>query len=140
VARLRPWYDVVELREDLRENRPLDASELAIHLDQVREGKAHEDYTDPKRSIWPPPRDAGRERARSRRHGRSRRGATAQEAHPGSGGRAGPGGIPRRVGRAPNRCANVSAPARRALGPYRFRAPAPRQRESAHSAAEASGW
>lgn len=33
MAKLKPWYDVVELREDLRENRPLDASEFAIHLE-----------------------------------------------------------------------------------------------------------
>jgi hypothetical protein len=32
MAKLKPSYDVVELREDLRENRPLDASEFAIHL------------------------------------------------------------------------------------------------------------
>jgi hypothetical protein len=49
MAKLKPWYDVVELREDLRENRPLDASEFAIHLDQVREGRAHKDYTEPQR-------------------------------------------------------------------------------------------
>jgi Protein of unknown function (DUF499) len=49
MAKLKPWYDVVELREDLRENRPLDASEFAIHLDQVRDGRAHRDYTDPER-------------------------------------------------------------------------------------------
>lgn len=49
MARLKPWYDVVELREDLRENRPLDASEFAIHLDQIRDGRAHKDYTDPQR-------------------------------------------------------------------------------------------
>jgi hypothetical protein len=47
MARLKPWYDVVELREDLQENRPLDASEFAIHLDQIRDGRAHKDYTDP---------------------------------------------------------------------------------------------
>ncbi len=49
MAKLKPWYDVVELREDLRENRPLDASEFAVHLDQVRSGNAHKDYTDPAR-------------------------------------------------------------------------------------------
>src|SRR5258708_23693839 len=49
MAKLKPWYDVVELREDLRENRPLDASEFAIHLDQIRDGRAHKDYTDPER-------------------------------------------------------------------------------------------
>lgn len=49
MAKLKPWYDVVELREDLRENRPLDASEFAIHLDQIRDGRAHKDYTDPQR-------------------------------------------------------------------------------------------
>jgi predicted AAA+ superfamily ATPase len=49
MAKLKPWYDVVELREDLRENRPLDASEFAIHLDQIRDGRAHKDYTDPRR-------------------------------------------------------------------------------------------
>jgi predicted AAA+ superfamily ATPase len=40
---------VVELREDLQENRPLDASEFAIHLDQIRDGRAHKDYTEPHR-------------------------------------------------------------------------------------------
>jgi hypothetical protein len=49
MPKLKPWYDVVELREDLRENRPLDASEFAIHLDQIRDGRAHKDYTDPQR-------------------------------------------------------------------------------------------
>jgi hypothetical protein len=49
MAKLKPWYDAVELREDLRENRPLDASEFAIHLDQIRDGRAHKDYTEPER-------------------------------------------------------------------------------------------
>jgi len=49
MAKLKPWYDVVELREDLRENRPLDASEFAVHLDQIRDGRAHKDYTVPER-------------------------------------------------------------------------------------------
>ena len=44
VAELTPWYQVVTPREDLRENRPLDASEFAVHLDHVREGRAHDDY------------------------------------------------------------------------------------------------
>ena len=43
MAKLKPWYDVVELRKDLRENRPLDASEFAINLDQIRDGRAHKD-------------------------------------------------------------------------------------------------
>ena len=34
--KLKPWYDVVKPREDLREGRPLDASEFAVHLDKVR--------------------------------------------------------------------------------------------------------
>ncbi|HOI54444.1 MAG TPA: DUF499 domain-containing protein, partial [Phycisphaerae bacterium] len=46
---LKPWYKIVEPREDLREGRPLDASEFAVHLDKVREGTAPEDYRDPKR-------------------------------------------------------------------------------------------
>ena len=33
MAKLKPWYQVVTPREDLRENRPLDASEFAVHLD-----------------------------------------------------------------------------------------------------------
>src|SRR5205807_105283 len=49
MAKLKPWYDAVELREDLRDNRPLDASEFAIHHDQIRDGRAHKDYTDPQR-------------------------------------------------------------------------------------------
>lgn len=46
---IKPWYKIVEPREDLREGRPLDASEFAVHLDKVREGTAPDDYRDPKR-------------------------------------------------------------------------------------------
>ena len=51
MANLKPWYQVVTLREDLRENRPLDASEFAVHLDHIREKRAsvHQDYLDPER-------------------------------------------------------------------------------------------
>ena len=45
---LKPWYQVVYPREDLRENRPLDASEFAVHLDDVRLGRAADVYTKPK--------------------------------------------------------------------------------------------
>src|SRR6266550_3245279 len=40
MAILKPWYKVVTPREDLRESKPLDASEFAVHLDQVRDGRA----------------------------------------------------------------------------------------------------
>lgn len=46
---LKPWYKVVTPREDLREGRPLDASEFAVHLDHVREKRAPADYQDPER-------------------------------------------------------------------------------------------
>jgi len=49
MAKLKPWYQVVTPREDLRENRPLDASEFAIHLDQIRDGRAPKDYVEPDR-------------------------------------------------------------------------------------------
>jgi Protein of unknown function (DUF499) len=49
MAKLKPWYSVVTPREDLRDNRPLDASEFAIHLDHIRAGNAHKDYTEPDR-------------------------------------------------------------------------------------------
>lgn len=49
MANLKPWYKVVTPREDLREGKPLDASEFAVHLDQVRDGRAHEDYQNPER-------------------------------------------------------------------------------------------
>jgi len=50
--KLKPWYDVVKPREDLREGKPLDASEFAVHLDKVRlgdQGNAPEDYRNPQR-------------------------------------------------------------------------------------------
>src|SRR5215211_4479651 len=47
--RLQPWYKVVTPREDLREGKPLDAAEFAVHLDQVRDGRAPSDYQDPAR-------------------------------------------------------------------------------------------
>src|SRR6059036_3507009 len=46
---LKPWYKVVTPREDLREGKPLDASEFAVHLDQVRDGRANADYQNPVR-------------------------------------------------------------------------------------------
>lgn len=46
---LKPWYKVVTPRQDLRDGRPLDASEFAVHLDHVRDGRAPEDYTKPAR-------------------------------------------------------------------------------------------
>jgi hypothetical protein len=49
MAGLKPWYRVVSPREDLREGRPLDASEFAVHLDQVRDGRAPTDYQKPER-------------------------------------------------------------------------------------------
>ncbi len=45
--KLKPWFDVVKPREDLREGKPLDASEFAVHLDKVRLGSAPKDYCDP---------------------------------------------------------------------------------------------
>ncbi len=47
--KLQPWYKVVTPREDLRQARPLDAAEFAIHLDQIRDGRAPEDYQKPAR-------------------------------------------------------------------------------------------
>ena len=49
MAKLKPWYQVITPREDLREGRPLDAAEFAVHLDQVRDGSARKDYQDPER-------------------------------------------------------------------------------------------
>lgn len=46
---LKPWYKVVTPREDLREGRPMDAAEFAVHLDRVRDGKAPADYQQPER-------------------------------------------------------------------------------------------
>ena len=51
MAKLKPWYQVVTPREDLRDNRPLDASEFAVHLDHIRTGRdtVSKDYADPAR-------------------------------------------------------------------------------------------
>lgn len=45
--KLKPWYDVVKPREDLREGKSQDASEFAVHLDRVRDGTARDDYGKP---------------------------------------------------------------------------------------------
>jgi len=42
MAKLQPWYKVITPREDLREERPLDAAEFAVHLDKVRIGQARQ--------------------------------------------------------------------------------------------------
>jgi len=49
MPKLRPWYQSVTPREDLRENRPLDASEFAVHLDHICENRVHEDCVKPDR-------------------------------------------------------------------------------------------
>ena len=51
MTKLKPWYQVVTPREDLRDGRPLDASEFAVHLDHIRTGRENvsKDYTDPVR-------------------------------------------------------------------------------------------
>lgn len=46
---LKPWHQVATPREDLRKGIPLDASAFAIHLDQVIDGRAPEDYREPER-------------------------------------------------------------------------------------------
>ena len=48
---LKPWYKIEGLtpREDLRDNRALDASEFAVNLDHVRENRAPIDYQDPQK-------------------------------------------------------------------------------------------
>ena len=45
----KPWYKVITPREDLRDGRPLDASEFAVHLDHVRDGKAPSVYQNPEK-------------------------------------------------------------------------------------------
>ncbi len=49
MAVLKPWHQVATPREDLRTGQPLDASEFAIHLDQVMDGRAPRDYREPER-------------------------------------------------------------------------------------------
>ncbi|MDA2929041.1 DUF499 domain-containing protein [Acidobacteria bacterium AH-259-O06] len=49
MAKITPWYKIVTPRRDLREGKPLDASEFAVHLDHVRDGRASEDYQNPAR-------------------------------------------------------------------------------------------
>lgn len=44
---LTPWHKVATPRQDLREGKPLDASQFAVHLDQVRDGNAPDDYKNP---------------------------------------------------------------------------------------------
>ncbi|MBI4322283.1 MAG: ATP-binding protein [Chloroflexi bacterium] len=49
MTKLKPWFDVVKPREDLRTGKPLDASEFAVHLEHVRERRAPDDYQIPER-------------------------------------------------------------------------------------------
>jgi hypothetical protein len=45
---LTPWHKAVTPRQDLREGKALDAAEFAVNLDRVRDGKAPDDYKDPR--------------------------------------------------------------------------------------------
>ncbi len=44
---LKPWRSVIVPREDLRDGRPMDASEFAVHLDKIRNGTASQVYQNP---------------------------------------------------------------------------------------------
>jgi len=46
---LKPWYHVIQPRDDLRDGRALDASEFAVDLDAVRKEEGREDYRYPDR-------------------------------------------------------------------------------------------
>lgn len=49
--KLKPWHKIEGFapRENIREGRGLDTAEFAVHLDQVRDGTATDDYRDPQR-------------------------------------------------------------------------------------------
>ncbi len=47
MTKLKPWYQVVFPREDLRRGEPLDAAEFAVHLDEVALGRGPEVYRAP---------------------------------------------------------------------------------------------
>src|SRR5882724_10635725 len=47
IMKLKPWYDIIKPRADLREGKSQDASEFAVHLDRVRDGTARADYGKP---------------------------------------------------------------------------------------------
>jgi len=44
---MKPWYKIITPREDLRDGKPLDASEFAVHLGHVRDGRAPAVYQNP---------------------------------------------------------------------------------------------
>ncbi|HLG63849.1 MAG TPA: DUF499 domain-containing protein [Ktedonosporobacter sp.] len=44
---LKPWYKLIDPRQDLRDYKPLDAAEFAVHLDMVRDERAPDDYQVP---------------------------------------------------------------------------------------------
>ena len=44
---MEPWYRVVTLRQEVREGRSFSPDEFAIALEQVVDGTAPEDYSDP---------------------------------------------------------------------------------------------
>lgn len=46
---MEPWYKVAVPRKELREGRSLDPSEFAVHLDQIVNGTAPEEYRDPEK-------------------------------------------------------------------------------------------
>jgi hypothetical protein len=43
----KPWHKVMDPRSDLREHKPLDAAEFAVHLDLVRDKLAPDEYKVP---------------------------------------------------------------------------------------------
>ena len=44
---LKPWYKVIDPRDHVRKGTALETSEFAVHLDQVRDGRAAEVYRNP---------------------------------------------------------------------------------------------
>ena len=50
---MEPWYRVVTLRKEVREGRSFSPDEFAIALEQVVDGTAPEDYSDPNAVLLP---------------------------------------------------------------------------------------
>ena len=46
---MEPWYEVVEPRDEVWQGRSFNPDEFAIHLEQVVNGKAPEDYREPEK-------------------------------------------------------------------------------------------
>jgi hypothetical protein len=48
----KPWYNLIQPREDLRAGQSLESADFAVNLGQILTHNANETYQNPEQRLW----------------------------------------------------------------------------------------